>query len=93
MLPDYGPARPGEKGPCQRAARHGQTAHGPCLGPEARHEHATGTAHEARRPAAARYLVGPARPAGPGRHGPMANYTEKFSHKEITSANRSTRPS
>jgi hypothetical protein len=45
-------------------AWHGQTAHEPCLGPEARHEHATGTAREARRPGAARCLVGP-----PGRAG------------------------
>jgi len=35
--PGHGPARPGEIGCAHRAARHGKTARGPCLGPEARH--------------------------------------------------------
>jgi len=41
-------AGPARHGTTQQAARHGQTAHGPCLGPEARHEHAIGTARPAR---------------------------------------------
>jgi hypothetical protein len=43
-LSGCGPARPGENGRAQQAARHGQMAHGPCLRPKARHEHGTGTA-------------------------------------------------
>ena len=58
------PARHGENGRAQRAARHGQTAHGPCLGPKARHEHGAGTTRQARRPVEARHRSGPARPDG-----------------------------
>ena len=61
--PGHGPARPGEIGRAHRAARHGKTARGPCLGPEARHEHGSGR------------HGGPCRhDAGPSRHGPMAIY-------------------
>ena len=68
--PGHGPARPGEIGRAHRAARHGKTARGPCLGPEARHEHGSGTARPAQWPVQARRHAGTARPAGPpGRAG------------------------
>ena len=64
------PARHGENGRAQRAARHGQMAHGLCLGTKARHEHGAGTARQAWRPVEARHRSGPARPdVPPGRAG------------------------
>ena len=68
--PGHGPARPGEIGRAHRAARHEKTARGPCLGPEARHEHDSGTARPAQWPVQARRYAGTAWPAGPpGRAG------------------------
>ena len=63
--PGHGPARPGEIGRAHRAARHGKTARGPCLGPKARHEHGT---------------AGTVARAGttPRRHGPMAIYSTGY---------------
>ena len=60
----HGPARPDEIGRAHRAARHGKTARGPCLGPEAWHEHGSGTARPARWPVQARRHAGMARPDG-----------------------------
>jgi len=59
--PGHGPARPGEIGRAHRAARHGKTARGPCLGPEAQHEHGSGTARPARWPVQGRRHAGTAR--------------------------------
>ena len=55
------PARLGEIGRAHRAARHGKTARGPCLGPEAQHEHGSGTARPARWPVQGRRHAGTAR--------------------------------
>ena len=64
------PARLGEIGRAHRAARHGKMARGLCLGPEARHEHGSGTARPAQWPVQARRHAGTAWPAGPsGRAG------------------------
>ena len=68
--PGHGPARPDEIGRAHRVARHGKMARGSCLGPEAWHEHGSGTARPARWPGEARHRVGQARHAvPPGRAG------------------------
>jgi len=67
--PGHGPARPGEIGRAHRAARHGKTARGLCLGPEARHGMAGTVAR-----------VGTARPAGPRWHDPMDIYSGRTWH-------------